>query len=52
MGKPKFGLTLVDKETSTGVWQFSGNAIAIHTKNTEPFTVSLFCMTYTEQPRW
>jgi len=46
-GKTKFGLTLVNKETSTGVWQFSGNAIAIHTKNSEPFTVS-YSVTYTE----
>ena len=49
-GKTKFGLTFVDRETSTGVWQFSGNAIAVHTKNTEPFTVS-YSVTYTEQPR-
>ena len=46
-GKTKFGLTFVDKETSTGVWQFSGNAIAVHTKNSEPFTVS-YSVTYTE----
>jgi len=46
-GKTKFGLTFVDKENSAGVWQFSGNAIAIHTKNTEPFTVS-YSVTYTE----
>lgn len=46
-GKTKFGLTFVDRETSTGVWQFTGNAIAVHTKNTEPFTVS-YSVTYTE----
>lgn len=46
-GKTKFGLTFVDRETSTGVWQFTGNAVAIHTKNTEPFTVS-YSVTYTE----
>ncbi|AFS83280.1 hypothetical protein [Candidatus Nitrosopumilus sediminis] len=46
-GKTKFGLTFVDKETAAGVWQFSGNAIAIHTKNSEPFTVS-YSVTYTE----
>ncbi|MCV0392994.1 MAG: hypothetical protein K5790_06855 [Nitrosopumilus sp.] len=46
-GKTKFGLTFVDRETSSGVWQFSGNAIALHTKNTEPFTVS-YSVTYTE----
>ena len=46
-GKTKFGLTFVDKGTSSGVWQFSGNAIAVHTKNPEPFTVS-YSVTYTE----
>jgi len=46
-GKTKFGLTFVDRETSSGVWQFTGNAIALHTKNTEPFTVS-YSVTYTE----
>ena len=46
-GKTKFGLTFVDKETSSGVWQFTGNAVALHTKNTEPFTVT-YSVTYTE----
>ncbi len=46
-GKTKFGLTFIDKETSAGVWQFSGNAIAVHTKNSEPFTVS-YSVSYTE----
>ena len=45
--KIKFGLTFVDNETSADVWEFSGNAIAIHTKNSEPFTVS-YSVTYTE----
>ena len=49
-GKTKFGLTFVDNENSAGVWQFSGNAIAIHTKNTEPFTVS-YSVTYNEIPK-
>ena len=49
-GMTKFGLTFVDKETSAGVWQFSGNAIAVHTMNSEPFTVS-YSVTYTERPR-
>ena len=26
-GKTKFGLTFVDKENSSGIWQFTGNAI-------------------------
>ena len=46
-GKTKYGLTFVDRENSAGVWQFSGNAVAIHTKNTEPFTVT-YSVTYTE----
>ncbi|QLH07955.1 hypothetical protein [Nitrosopumilus ureiphilus] len=46
-GKTKFGLTFIDRETSSGVWQFSGNAIAVHTKNMEPFTVT-YSVTYTE----
>ncbi|MCV0431383.1 hypothetical protein [Nitrosopumilus sp.] len=48
-GKTKFGLTFVDKETSAGTWQFTGNAIAVHTKNSEPFTVT-YSVSYTEQP--
>jgi hypothetical protein len=48
-GKTKFGMTFVDRETSSGVWQFSGNAIALHTKNAAPFTVS-YSVTYTENP--
>jgi len=32
------------------VWQFSGNAIAVHTKNTKPFTVS-YSVTYNEIPK-
>ena len=39
-GKTKFALTLVDPETSMGSWEFSGNALAVHTMNTEQFTVS------------
>jgi hypothetical protein len=39
-GTTKFGLTLVDPETSMGSWIFSGNALAVHTMNPETFTVS------------
>jgi hypothetical protein len=46
-GKTKYGLTLVDNENSAGVWQFTGNALAVHTKNTTPFTVT-YSVTYTE----
>ncbi len=46
-GKTKYGLTLVDNQNSAGVWQFTGNALAVHTKNTKPFTVT-YSVTYTE----
>ncbi len=38
-GKTKYALTLVES-TSAGTWSFAGNALAVHTKNTTPFTVS------------
>lgn len=46
-GKTKFGLTFVDRSDSSGVWQFTGNAVALHTMNKEPFTVT-YSVTYTE----
>ena len=39
-GETKFGLTFVDNEASMGTWKFSGNALAVHTMNTDQFTVS------------
>lgn len=39
-GTTKFALTFVDKESAAGTWKFAGNALAVHTLNTEPFTVS------------
>ncbi len=39
-GKTKFALTFIDPANAMGTWEFSGNAIAVHTKNTTPFTVS------------
>ncbi|HET6517396.1 MAG TPA: hypothetical protein VFG25_04145, partial [Nitrosopumilaceae archaeon] len=39
-GETYFGLMLFDPKKSSGSWQFSGNAVAIHTMNPEPFTVS------------
>ncbi len=38
--KTKFALTFVDKETNMGTWKFAGNALAVHTKNLDGFTVS------------
>jgi hypothetical protein len=39
-GKTKFALTLVDNKDAMGTWAFAGNALAVHTLNQEPFTVS------------
>ena len=39
-GKTKYALTFVDREDSMGTWMFAGNALAVHTMNPEPFTVS------------
>jgi hypothetical protein len=39
-GITKFALTIVDTQTLSGTWSFAGNAIAVHTKNPEPFTIS------------
>ena len=39
-GKTKFALTFVDTQQASGTWNFAGNALAVHTKNKEPFTVS------------
>jgi len=36
----KFGLTLVDNESSMGTWVFAGNALAVHTMNPDGVTVS------------
>ncbi len=48
-GKTKFALTFVDPNNSGGKWQFSGNALAVHTMNTEPFIVD-YKVDYTEKP--
>lgn len=46
-GETKFALTFVDNEASMGTWKFSGNALAVHTMNTDPFTVSYSVAAYT-----
>ena len=46
-GETKFALTFVDNEASMGTWKFSGNVLAVHTMNTEPFTVSYSVAAYT-----
>jgi len=39
-GATIFALTFVDDKQSSGKWQFSGNALAVHTMNTDGFSVS------------
>lgn len=39
-GVTKYALTLVDSGDSMGSWVFAGNALAVHTMNETPFTVS------------
>ncbi len=47
-GETKFALTFVDPNNAKGKWQFAGNALAVHTMNTEPFTVD-YKVDYTEK---
>lgn len=46
-GKTKFALTFIDPQTSMGSWIFTGNALAVHTMNKDPFTVS-YSVSYME----
>ncbi len=39
-GKTWYALVFVDSGMQAGTWKFSGNALAVHTKNTTPFQVS------------
>jgi hypothetical protein len=39
-GKTHFALTLVDQQNKMGTWMFTGNALAVHTFNTNPFTIT------------
>ena len=48
-GKTKFALTFVDPKNTKGEWEFAGNALAVHTMNTKPFTVD-YKVDYTEKP--
>ena len=47
-GETKFALTFIDPTTSAGTWMFTGNALAVHTLKTEPFTVS-YSVSYMEK---
>jgi hypothetical protein len=37
--KTWYALVFVEPGTSMGTWQFAGNALAVHTKNTTSFQV-------------
>ncbi len=39
-GKTKYAMTFVPLNAKAGTWQFAGNALAVHTMNEDPFTVS------------
>jgi len=39
-GSTNFALTFVDRDNQMGSWDFSGNALAVHTMNMNGFTVS------------
>jgi plastocyanin len=47
-GKTKFALTLVDQNKARGSWDFAGNALAVHTMNTETF-ITDYKLDYKEQ---
>ena len=48
-GTTKFGLTFIDNGDSAGTWHFTGNALAVHTMNKTPFSVS-YSLHYMEAP--
>ena len=39
-GETKFALTFVDNESNMGTWIFAGNALAVHTMNTDGFSIT------------
>ena len=48
-GTTMFELTFIDSKTNMGSWKFSGNALALHTLNTNGFTASYSVATTVEQ---
>ena len=46
-GETKFELTLVDQNSAKGTWDFSGNALAVHTFNENQFMID-YKLDYTE----
>jgi len=39
-GETKFALTFVDNKSNMGTWIFAGNALAVHTMNTDGFSIT------------
>jgi len=48
-GTTQFALTFIDPKNSNGKWDFVGNALAVHTMNTNPFIVD-YRVTFDESP--
>jgi len=48
-GETIFELTFVDRKNAKGEWGFSGNALAVHTMNTETFQVDYKILDLTEE---
>jgi plastocyanin len=48
-GVTKYAMTFVPSDNPQGEWKFAGNALAVHTKKTEPFTVD-YMVEYEEKP--
>ena len=44
-GETKFALTLADQQNKMGSWMFTGNALAVHTFNTDPFAITYSIVT-------
>ena len=46
-GETKYALTLVDNGLASGGWFFAGNALALHTMNSDPFSAT-YSIAYSE----
>ncbi|MDE1842696.1 MAG: copper-binding protein, partial [Thaumarchaeota archaeon] len=49
-GTTKYALTFVDPQNSAGTWQFTGDALAVHTLHTTPFQVS-YSVKFTQEDK-
>ncbi len=47
MGGSEYALTFIDNQGKSGGWYFAGNTLALHTKNTNPFTAT-YSVSYAE----